>query len=442
MNHLQTQPSAAAAGLLVGFALLLTASTVISQTDTLSLVLKGAWPAPLAGTVNLVRVVENRAYVAVTEKVDQFQTKAALRILDVSNPLQPVVLGSYEAHSGLRDIQLLGRYAYLLGLLGLEVVDVLAPSNTLLAANYPDGMEALDVANQYAYVAQGSRFDYQGFEGWMSILDVSHPAEPARVGGVFIPFYHPVTGDPLLRQEDEPDDGLLEGDPVAIKVVGNHAFVADTYYGLHVIDVSDAAEPVRVGGYRITPFGGSDMALEVVGQLVYLADSDTGLHVFDVRNPAQPVRIGGYYAGWGATALGVDGSNVFLARERGGLDVIDMSNPVRPVRLGTYLTNIVVADFQLVGANVFVAAGKDGLQIFERTTAAQAPVTLGMRCTNGAWRLEWPLSAQGFVVEFAPTLKPPVQWTVVEGSALSELDAKVMPIDPRGSSGFYRLRKL
>lgn len=368
-----------------------------------------------------------------------------LQILDVSNPAQPVALGSYGAVGALHDIGLVGQYAYLLSDSALEVVDVLNPRAPTLVSTYPDEMQAIDIANEYAYVVQG-RFGSSAFRGWLSILDVSRPSRPARVGGYFIPLYHPVTGEPI---PDFDDEALEPASPVDVKVVGNHAFVVDSDwrgYGLHILDVSDPAEPVRVGGYRLffSDFP-RRIEVEVVGQRLYTADDETGLHVFDVSNPARPVRIGDYYAGSEITAFSVDGTTVFVGirgTERNGFDVIDMSNPIRPVWLGSYHVDL-VSDIQVAGAYVFVAFGRMGiLEIFERSASSPRQVALGMTCTDGALRLEWPITAQGFVVEFTPNLEPPVRWTVLQGAAVREGDLKTMVVDPRGNAGFYRLRKL
>jgi hypothetical protein len=60
---------------------------------------------------------------------------------------------------------------------------------------------------------------------------------------------------------------------------------------LQVIDVSDPANPRRVGGYD-TP--GYALGVAVSGNYAYVADYDAGLQVIDVSDPANPRRVGGY----------------------------------------------------------------------------------------------------------------------------------------------------
>ena len=61
--------------------------------------------------------------------------------------------------------------------------------------------------------------------------------------------------------------------------------------GLQVIDVSNPANPQRVGGYDTS---GHAFGVAVSGNYAYVADGANGLQVIDVSNPANPQRVGGY----------------------------------------------------------------------------------------------------------------------------------------------------
>jgi hypothetical protein len=81
-------------------------------------------------------------------------------------------------------------------------------------------------------------------------------------------------------------------------VSGSYAYIADDWAGLQIIDVSNPAIPVRVGGYD-TP--GNCVGVQVSGGYAYVGDGPVGFHIIDVSNPAAPVRVGGYVApgAWG-----------------------------------------------------------------------------------------------------------------------------------------------
>jgi len=59
-------------------------------------------------------------------------------------------------------------------------------------------------------------------------------------------------------------------------VVGWHAYVADGYAGLRVVDVSDPVHPMEVGSYD-TPDNAFGVA--VAGESAYIANRDAGLMI-------------------------------------------------------------------------------------------------------------------------------------------------------------------
>ncbi|MBK9137540.1 MAG: hypothetical protein IPM17_02055 [Verrucomicrobia bacterium] len=68
--------------------------------------------------------------------------------------------------------------------------------------------------------------------------------------------------------------GYVAGYAEGVAVSGHYAYVADGWEGLQVIDVSDPAHPVRVGGYN-TP--GRAQGVAVSGHYAYVADGWGGL---------------------------------------------------------------------------------------------------------------------------------------------------------------------
>jgi hypothetical protein len=111
-------------------------------------------------------------------------------------------------------------------------------------------------------------------------------------------------------------------------VSGNHPYVADGSAGLQVIDVSNAANPDRVGGYDSSDWA---IGVAVSGNYAYVADWWDGLQVIDVSNPANPRRVGGNPAFADARNLIVAGDKVFVAAGSRGLVILDQfqSTPLR-----------------------------------------------------------------------------------------------------------------
>lgn len=121
----------------------------------------------------------------------------------------------------------------------------------------------------------------------------------------------------------------------AIAVSGNYAYLATGAGGLQVINITNAALPVKVGSFL-----GSGSANDVVvsGNHAFVADAIDGLHVLTITNPAAPVRIGGYLTNL-TKRIAVSTNHAYLLRGGGNsmyMDVIDTSNPASPVWLGIY----------------------------------------------------------------------------------------------------------
>jgi len=82
-------------------------------------------------------------------------------------------------------------------------------------------------------------------------------------------------------------------------------------------------DPVRVGGYDTSGYA---FGMAVSGNYAYVADSGAGLQVIDVSNPANPQRVGGNSL-VDARGLIVAGTNVFVAAGYDGLVIFDLFRP-------------------------------------------------------------------------------------------------------------------
>ncbi len=105
-----------------------------------------------------VRLIYPTAYVA---------HKSGLKILDVTNPEAPVLLGSYEfGDRYVHSIDLIDHYAFLGAREGIRILDVADPANPLLVEEHPMagyGNVLVDGDNVYFYTHysfQISEFGY------------------------------------------------------------------------------------------------------------------------------------------------------------------------------------------------------------------------------------------------------------------------------------------
>lgn len=230
---------------------------------------------------------------------------------------------------------------------GVRILDVSRlPEHDEVARIPTDAtVKGLDIKDGLLYAAEqhseGSR---------LRILDVSIPGAPVSLGSVEIP-----------------------GKPISdVRVSGSHAFVANHYHGLVIVDVADPAAPTIVssmdlGGIVIDVEISGDFAYfvmasypeglkvvdvsdpaspqlvaslapvareaRIVGTLLLLAAYEEGLQVFDIADPAAPQLLASVPAIDRVTAVTMAGDLAYLID--GGLRVVDLSNPSHPIPLGS-----------------------------------------------------------------------------------------------------------
>lgn len=218
---------------------------------------------------------------------------------------------------------------------------------------------AVTLAGHYAYVGVGPR---------LHILDISDPARPFLVGQS--PVWHSLVSD--------------------IAVVGNYAYVAAGYGGLHILDISDLATPVEVASYDDE---GVAESVVVQDSYVYIAlafeyhegfpISAGGLLILDVSDPATPTQAAFYKGsqselGFDARDLALNDDDLFILDgdacdyecEPSTLRAVDVSDPSRPVELGTFNTNRLMRTFT-IAENLAYIVGSGGFQIVDISQPAQ-----------------------------------------------------------------------
>ena len=114
-----------------------------------------------------------------------------------------------------------------------------------------------------------------------------------------------------------------------VAVAGEYAFIAGSYDGLRVIDISDHANPLEVSQYSLS----DAHSVAVSGNYLYVA-ARLGLHVIDISNPELPIEVGLCAAPSDAVGVAVSGNLAYVSVLDNGLQVIDISDPAQPVEMG------------------------------------------------------------------------------------------------------------
>ncbi len=182
-----------------------------------------------------------------------------LLLIDVSDPAQPVAIGSLPPFHSATGVYATESISYLSDG-GLHIVDVSDPMNpsTMGWCTTPGfGGGGVVVIGNLAYMGDG--------DSGLQIISVTDPTAPVIVGSF-------------------DSSGSSRG----VVVRDQLAFVADGNAGLLILDVSDHTNPTMVGSLD-TDGWASDV--DVVGDLAFVADLYPGVQIIDISDPTHPTPL-------------------------------------------------------------------------------------------------------------------------------------------------------
>lgn len=172
---------------------------------------------------------------------------AGLRVVRVTNPSAPEVIGSFDTQGQAYDVVVDNTIAYVAdGLRGIRVLDVSDPTDPQEIGFYDTNgiTQGVAIDGNRLYLAEGG--------AGIKVFDITSPANPQQLGAYDTPG-------------------------TARKVsIYDSLFVADGSEGIRVIDVSTPSSPVEIG--YIESFG-SATNLAHVRNMLYLADMGDGLYL-------------------------------------------------------------------------------------------------------------------------------------------------------------------
>ncbi len=170
-------------------------------------------------------------------------TDIGLRILDVSDPASPELIGSCALSDIKEKAIVRGDYAYVPGRdSGLYIVDISDPTDPHVVGNCstPGRAWAVSLYGEYACVADG--------DSGLQIIDIAAPDEPTIVGC-----------------HDTPDKSY------GVFVSGDYAYVSAADSGIYIFEISDVANPSLAAGFD-TP--GRASRSFVAAEYIYVADGN------------------------------------------------------------------------------------------------------------------------------------------------------------------------
>jgi hypothetical protein len=338
-----------------------TPAPTITPTPPPSFELLGRWKT--SREVHSLFVEGDLVYVANSED--------GLRILDISDPSQPVEIGSISLDYA-ENVIIMDDIAYVVvqGQLVeniikksyLVMIDVQNPQNPRLLGefelpgSYSHSASNFAVADSVAYLTTSSS---------LTAVDVSDPAA-AEILGEF------------SFQSNISSPGVTVVDGIAY-LQGNH---------LHVVDFSDPANPLEIGAFD----NGWGASIEVIDQIAYIAGWNDGLVILDVSDPTRPIKLGQFKELIGNYELiprgaasrliflsvSINGNTAYLNYNFGidqdttyttvesGVIAIDISDPENPQMITKYTDVEQITSLFAVGEYVLITDGSPGVLILSK----------------------------------------------------------------------------
>ncbi len=231
-------------------------------------------------------------------------SRAGLHVLDLAEPL--VARGVSHLDIPALGVEVVGDYAYVTAR-GTRVIDVSDPSSPVEVATWDFEPAGIDPAGQYVYVrwerCTSSSYYWGCTYGWR-IFDISDPTTPVKIV-----------------------DDSLSWRMQHIDLVGNYAYrIVEN--SLQIVNVTDVANPVVVGSYDIS--GGDPHALRVAGQYAYLLIGGEKLQVVDVSDPTAPMAVAAHdlpasnRPQWDRWGMRVVGDRVYVAANDAGVMIFEL----------------------------------------------------------------------------------------------------------------------
>jgi hypothetical protein len=280
-----------------------------------------------------------------------------LRVLDVSEPSNPVSVSYTLLGEALKHVRVSGSFVYAMTSSKVLIVDVSDPAHpvqtpitvtsyVMPGAAYPFG---LSVSGGRLYISYGIHTE---------VYALDNPAVPVFLGSSL-------------------SDLMFGG--AGVLVSGNYAYLfhADTYGGnwVNIVDVSDPtavnvmhASPSLPGCTGDAGYLGTSGGFLVRSHYAYLA-CDYGFNIVDVADWTNPVLVGETAnAGHDSFSVNLSGNYAFVGSRH--ITSFDISNPANPLAVGTpLLTSHDCIDARMSGNHIF-SVGREGLVIVDATDPA------------------------------------------------------------------------
>ena len=216
-----------------------------------------------------------------------------------------------------------------------NIFNITNPRNISNLGIFEDSQEVNEIFinDSLAYIGRGN----------FSILDITNKTHPVEIGSY-------EKDNPHIRD---------------IEIVGDFAFVLDSYDGLIILNMSDPANPHEVR--TLGGLGGTVRDIFIQGDYAFMAEALYGLWILDISNPNFPSAVSRTPTGGNAREVRIKGDYAFLSNwdSPEDLAVFDIGNRFNPISVVNISIPHDVSDFTIEGNYLYLVNSFGEIYIYD-----------------------------------------------------------------------------
>ncbi|HNH06146.1 MAG TPA: hypothetical protein PLF18_15475 [Anaerolineales bacterium] len=287
--------------------------------------------------IRKVVTVEKYAYIVVED--------VGIQILDISDPVHPLITGTYSLDEPINDISLIANLMYITtDFHSVQAIDITDPYNPVLIGEYQNAKSVtnVEVIGNLLYAASGDN-DFQ-------IIDMLDPKFPSVAGSLNLP-----------EEIKSTTTGGFEKTFVSgLAIDGDRAYLVVKDLGIQTVDISNPNDPVEAGFHPIAN-GINDIAMD--GNNIYITTKDTDFEVLNFQSGTFN-KTGSFNMPFNFDDVAIGSRFIYILGEDSGLWIVDASTPEAFTIVGFYQMGAHVYEMKTDSNYLYFATNK-GIQIIK-----------------------------------------------------------------------------
>ncbi|MBR9680224.1 MAG: hypothetical protein GOU98_00170 [Candidatus Altiarchaeota archaeon] len=341
--------------------------TVVDISSPSNLEIENISSDIISGTADLQGIITHNEYAYIIDSV------LGLKIIDITNPLDPVYLKDFDLHGRATTISSNGGVIYVsVEQKFFNVADISDPDNPILAYS-----KRYDTSSQFTGIVIRDKKAYFNGEMTVQIYDLSDPYNPIQLNekymaadGVAVSgnYFYTVIGEiglivydvtnPTNPKEVSRTDFL--GMPRDLTLNENWvAAVSNKPFATTLLDISNSQNPVVTDSVI---FDEAAWNIRLNGGYLYVAQGPKGLDIFEIGPTGSLTFSTNFFEGYSIGTLALSENRMYLV-DSGVIKVFDNTNPLSPLLLNQINTQVTVNQMVFSDGYLYVADGDVGLTV-------------------------------------------------------------------------------